>query len=35
MRAISKDYDSIVLGILHDYPFDTLLRATTKRIRLI
>jgi len=28
MRAISKDYNSTALGILHNYPFDTLLRVT-------
>ena len=30
MRAISKDWDSTALGMLHDYPFDTLLRVTSR-----
>ena len=30
--VINKDYHSIALGILHDYPFDTLLRATTNNM---
>jgi len=28
MRAIFKDYNSIALGILRDYPYNTLLRVT-------